>query len=199
MDMEDKKDFIAAIATKLFSQKGYMHSSLQDVALKAKMSKAGIYHYFKSKEELLAYIIFENTKVFLRFLNDRMEENRKKKLSSKESFKRLIHLYASYLNHNKDIRLIILRERHQLSRELKKELLEKENEIFLLLRSELQKIPNLEKSLDLSVITFLIISMCHWLGYWFKEGKELDIDKIIDQNIWIIYNGILKDREARYL
>jgi AcrR family transcriptional regulator len=176
-----------------------MHSSLQDVALKAKMSKAGIYHYFKSKEELLAYIIFENTKVFLRLLNDCMEENRKKKLSPKEAFKRLIHLYASYLNHNKDIRLIILRERHQLSRDLKKELLEKENEIFLLLRSELQKIPNLEKGLDLSVITFLIISMCHWLGYWFKEGQELDIDKIIDQNTWIIYNGVLKDRETRYL
>jgi hypothetical protein len=106
--------------------------------------------------------------------------------------KNLIQVYARYLNHDKDLRLIVLRERHQLSSEYKKELFKREQEIFRLLRDELQKILDLEKDLDPNVITFLFISMSHWLGYWFREGGKLDMNEIIDQSIWAIFHGMLK-------
>ena len=190
--LEDKKNFITEIAAKVFSKKGYVSSSLQDVALEANISKAGLYHYFKSKEELLAYILLRSTDFFMQILRARVEVNSEKNLSPKESFRILIHTYARHLNHDKDLRLIVLRERHQLSREHKKELFTREQEIFRLLRDELQKIPDLEKDLDPNVITFLFISMSHWLGYWFREGEKLDMPGIIEQNILTIFHGILK-------
>jgi len=36
------------------------------VAQKAKISKAGIYYYFKAKENILAYLLIQNTDRFLR-------------------------------------------------------------------------------------------------------------------------------------
>ncbi len=189
---EDKKNLIAEVAATVFSKKGYATASLQDVALKASISKAGLYHYFKSKEELLSYIILRNTDIFLDILRASITESSEKKLLPKESLKNLIQVYARYLNHDKDLRLIVLRERHQLSSEYKKELFKREQEIFRLLRDELQKILDLEKDLDPNVITFLFISMSHWLGYWFREGGKLDMNEIIDQSIWAIFHGMLK-------
>ncbi|MFZ0929294.1 MAG: TetR/AcrR family transcriptional regulator [Syntrophobacteraceae bacterium] len=190
--LEDKKNFIAEIAAKVFGKKGYMSSSLQEVALEANMSKAGLYHYFKSKEELLAYILLRNTDFGMQVLRARIEANSEKNLSPEESFRSLIHTYASQVNQDKDLRSIVLRERHQLSTEHKKELFTREQEIFRLLRDELKKIPDLENDLDLNVITFLFISMSHWLGYWFREGEKLDMPGIIDQNILAIFYGILE-------
>jgi AcrR family transcriptional regulator len=189
---EDKKNLIAEVAATVFSKKGYATASLQDVALKASISKAGLYHYFKSTEELLSYIILRNTDIFLDILRASITESSEKKLLPKESLKNLIQVYARYLNHDKDLRLIVLRERHQLSSEYKKELFKREQEIFRLLRDELQKILDLEKDLDPNVITFLFISMSHWLGYWFREGGKLDMNEIIDQSIWAIFHGMLK-------
>ncbi|NMD04239.1 MAG: helix-turn-helix transcriptional regulator, partial [Deltaproteobacteria bacterium] len=42
-----KKDYIAKVAVDVFFQKGYKESSLEDISNKGKISKAGIYHYFK--------------------------------------------------------------------------------------------------------------------------------------------------------
>ncbi len=60
-----KKDYIAKKAIDVFSALGYKESSLQDIATKGKFSKAGIYHYFKSKSELLSYILLVIPIVFL--------------------------------------------------------------------------------------------------------------------------------------
>ena len=190
---EDKKNFIAEVAAKVFSSKGYLSSSLQDVAVEAKMSKAGLYHYFKSKEELLAYVLLKNTDSFLGALHARIAENAESGAPPKESFKRLMQTYARRLNQDQDLRLIVLRERHQLSGRCKEELFAKEQELFRTLRVELKKVPGVEDDLDLNAIIFLFISMSHWLGYWFKEGLPLGMDEIIDQNIRIILKGILKE------
>lgn len=190
--MEDRREFISKIASKVFSEKGYQVASLQDVATGAEISKAGVYHYFKSKDDILAYILIKNTDIFLEKLKRSIQESKENALGPHDRFKRLIMAYAQHINTDKDKRQIVLRERHQLSGKYKKELFRREQAIFRFLRHELQEIPDLDKEINLNVVSFLFISMSHWLGYWYKEGKKMDLNDIIDQNIWIIMHGILK-------
>jgi len=65
LSIKERKDFIADVATRVFSKKGYQTASLQDVAMEAEISKAGIYHYFVSKTDILAYILLRNSDIFL--------------------------------------------------------------------------------------------------------------------------------------
>lgn len=190
--LEQRKDYIAKIACKIFSQYGYQSASLRDISKAANISKAGIYHYYKSKEEILAHILIKNSDVFLEKLKKCIENNYKKKLPPQESFEILMQYYAKHINSDKDRRLIVLRERHQLTKKNKNELHKREREIFRLIKSELIKLGNIEKRINPNVITFLFISMSHWIGYWFKEGKELSLEEIIKQNIWTIFYGIIK-------
>lgn len=45
---------------KLFSKKGFDHTSVDDIAKSAKISKGLVYHYFKSKEQIL-YTLMKNS------------------------------------------------------------------------------------------------------------------------------------------
>ena len=189
---EERKDFIAKIAAKVFSKKGYQGASLQDIALKTKISKAGIYHYFKSKDEILAYILIKYNDDCIMELKNDIKDSNEKSLSPQDSLKKLIGAYARLVNSDKVNRLIVLRERHQLTGNHKKELVKKERAIFHVMKDELNKIDNLGKNTNHNIITFLFISMSHWLGYWYKEEKGMGLEAIIDHNIQIIFHGILE-------
>lgn len=55
---EEKKKLIMQAALELFANEGYHNTSISKIAQKAGISKGLIYNYFKSKEDLLASIIY---------------------------------------------------------------------------------------------------------------------------------------------
>src|SRR4030043_1152616 len=65
---------IAKAAVKLFDEKGYLETSVDDISASTKLSKGGIYHYFSSKNEIL-YFISTN---FMGLLLENLEEELKK-------------------------------------------------------------------------------------------------------------------------
>ena len=50
---EQTVEKIIITAARLFSEKGYEQTSIQDILDALKLSKGGLYHHFKSKEEIL--------------------------------------------------------------------------------------------------------------------------------------------------
>ncbi|AEV28721.1 transcriptional regulator [Sphaerochaeta pleomorpha str. Grapes] len=74
----EAKDRILATSIKLFSQKGFDGTSVNLIAQEAKVNKALIYYYFKSKEEILDRMIqslFDGmTELTLSFVHETMVE-----------------------------------------------------------------------------------------------------------------------------
>jgi len=56
---EKKKDIIFTTALRLFAEKGYHNTSINDIAKVAKISTGLAYHYFTSKQNILEAIIEE--------------------------------------------------------------------------------------------------------------------------------------------
>ncbi|MFZ2446025.1 MAG: TetR/AcrR family transcriptional regulator [Syntrophobacteraceae bacterium] len=191
LSIAERKNYIARAATTVFSLKGYQTASLEEVAHEAGISKAAIYYYFKSKEDILGYLLITHSDLFLQKLDETIRDCGKNHLSEEESFKRLMRAYAGFINEDRHHRTVGLRDRHQLTGEWKKELVKRERTIFRTLKDELRKIPTLDPAMDLSVTTFLFISMSHWLGYWVKEGGPLTLEEVIDQNIRAVLHGVL--------
>jgi AcrR family transcriptional regulator len=54
---EQKKELIIDAALHLFAEKGYHNTSINKIALNAKVSKGLMYNYFESKEDLLKQIL----------------------------------------------------------------------------------------------------------------------------------------------
>jgi len=191
-NLKERKNYIANAASKVFAEKGYETASLQDIALKADITKAGIYYHFKAKEEILYYILESAINRFIKAIKDCIAECREKKIEPEAAFRRLIFAYANFINSEKELPLLVLRERHQLKGKYKEGLYKKEQEIFHTLRNELNKIDNISGKFDPNVVAYLIIAVSHWMGYWVREDGKLTQDQIIDQYADLIFHGILK-------
>ena len=189
--LEEKREYIAKIAGDVFFSKGYKESSLQDISVKGNISKAGIYHYFKTKEDILAYILFNYTELGIKALKDCLKENNNNGLDATESAVELIKTYAGYLLKNRKNSRLVLRDRHQLGQKNRKILSLQERAIFVLFKNELKKMPNVKTKLNLNLVSFQIISMIHWMGYWFKDNGDLTQAEAINQGIDLFFNGIL--------
>ncbi len=53
---EEKRTAISDAATKMFARKGYHGTRIADIAREAGVSYGLVYHYFKSKEEIVTYL-----------------------------------------------------------------------------------------------------------------------------------------------
>ncbi|TNE31028.1 MAG: TetR/AcrR family transcriptional regulator, partial [Alphaproteobacteria bacterium] len=56
-DYEDRKQEIVNRAAELFASHSFLGTSINDIAAACGFSKSLLYHYFKSKEELLAAVM----------------------------------------------------------------------------------------------------------------------------------------------
>jgi len=78
-----------------------------------------------------------------------------------------------------------------LSGKSAKALQEEESALFTLLRNQLLSVADLNREVDINLITFHILSSIHWMGYWFDESGPISKEESIDHLIHIISNGIL--------
>lgn len=91
---EETVQLILTTAFRLFMEKGYEHTSIQDIIDQlGGLSKGAIYHHFKSKEDILAAVIEQMTaesNQMLASIRDRSDLNGREKLKAifKESINR---------------------------------------------------------------------------------------------------------------
>ena len=97
MKQEEKslitKNKIISSAAKLFSERGYDETTLQDIMKLSGLSKGAIYHYFKSKQEILYYLSNYEKELVSDFLKNLVDN---KELTAKEKIERVI----TYLSAN---------------------------------------------------------------------------------------------------
>ncbi|NQT65261.1 MAG: TetR/AcrR family transcriptional regulator [FCB group bacterium] len=88
--MVGSKDKINLAALKIFLQKGYAATSISDVVAECKITKGGIYHHFKNKEELFIEAID--------FLFDKFEELERSMYSESTDIKQILQIYFGSLS-----------------------------------------------------------------------------------------------------
>ncbi len=64
-----KKENILQAAKKFFAEKGFSNTTISEISKEAGISEAGIYEFFRSKEEILFTIPLEKIEIFLANLN----------------------------------------------------------------------------------------------------------------------------------
>ncbi|MEN1966633.1 TetR/AcrR family transcriptional regulator [Lentibacillus sp. N15] len=102
----NKKEEIMQSAVRLFSEKGYVSTSVQEIANSCKISKGTLYKYFDSKEKLLIQVIEHSHK---KMMQNAVNVNFDSSLSAKEKLIKKIIIQFEGFRDNKDFILILLR------------------------------------------------------------------------------------------
>lgn len=104
---EENKRSILQAAEKVFVQKGYSLSTVDDIAGEAQFSKATLYRYFKSKSDILLEIIYSSIETSYQGIKKIQEKSG----STEEKLKELIGYIFSYYHEKKNLARIIFMEK----------------------------------------------------------------------------------------
>ena len=105
----EKQRKILDNAARLFAKKGYENVPLEEIAAKLKLTKASLYHYFKSKDELFFRIQMEAAQRANTCLEEVLASANTPEEKLKEAIKRHVRVvtsdYATSLFRQKDVTL----------------------------------------------------------------------------------------------
>ncbi|WP_207767811.1 TetR/AcrR family transcriptional regulator [Heyndrickxia camelliae] len=174
--MKQKRKELIKTAIKLFAEKGFQSTSVQDIVSNYGISKGAFYNYFSSKEELLVDIF----RYYHDKLNKKISEIDALNIDPKEKIRKRIQLQFQYFMKHRDFIVMYFREQNQsVNEELQKlikahtvNMLEKEETLLLACYGE-----SIQSSVnDLVLICFGIRNA--YMKITVFDGIELEPEQI---------------------
>jgi AcrR family transcriptional regulator len=120
----EKKWEIVKAAAELFIRKGTLNTGVRDIAEASGMTVGTLYHYFKSKDDIIKSFLdfaIEGTNEFVKVTAEALA-----KLQPEEALRRAIGLYMEYTNEARSIVLFWHQETRNLPPDQRKRLMDNE-------------------------------------------------------------------------
>jgi AcrR family transcriptional regulator len=182
---EHAKMRIGKTAAKVFNEKGFLETTIADIASAARISKGGIFHYFPTKSEILYHILSEYMDVVLEGLDKDLKNIEVG--SSRIQF--IISHHIDLYNKNTAEAKLLLHEAHNLPLKKFKIIAEKEKKYFQIVVNILSDFLNSSTSKEkLTGITFTLFGMLNWIYSWYSPRGPLTPKELSE----IIYNIFTK-------
>jgi TetR/AcrR family transcriptional regulator, cholesterol catabolism regulator len=182
-----KATSIGKVAARLFNGKGYIETSLEDIASATKLSKGAIYHYFSSKDELLFFILNNYMDIILNGLEEDLGVVQDPVDKIRHIIKRHIWLYSAYPAEAKTL----LHDTHCLPAKYFKIVADKQRTYFRILANSLPSLFTDTLTNDrLTVLTFSLFGMCNWIYAWYNPKGPVMPDQLSDTIGDIFLHGI---------
>ncbi len=186
----DMRELLIRKATELFYREGFARSSIRDIGEAAGISSATLYHYFKTKDDLLYEIIKSIGDHLLILLN----QTKQKFDDPEDRLREMIFRQICLLKEKKEEVKIYIEEQYQLPKKLKTIIYRQHRTIYETYLNELQRLSEtgrLRPGLHLPTINFSLFAMMNWVYRWFKNDGPISIEEVADMIINVFFSGIL--------
>ena len=185
-----RREEIIRIAARLFAEKGYYATKLDEIAEEMGLSKPALYYYIDNKEELLRIII------------EMMMKRAKKvaavgrlKLPPREKLAKMIRMIVEFATNDKEIAIIALEQSKNLPKRDRDSLRRHEKEINDAVQQTFKD--GIDQGLfavdDVRMASFAILGVTNWCYRWYKSGAGLKPAQIADQFIKLLENGYIRN------
>ena len=178
---------IRSKAAKLFHKKGYLETSMGDIAASVRMSKGGVYHYFSSKDEILFFVLNSYMDVLLKDLEQDLEEIEDRVEKIRFIIARHLRIFTTYPSESKTL----FHEVHALPSKFFNLVAEKERKYYQIIADVLSEyFENRVERHRLTGMTFVLLGMCNWTYSWYNPKGPLDPQELSNLIFNIFLNGL---------
>jgi len=188
---DQKLEFILRTSARIFAEKGYHSTTMRDISRATEVSLAGLYHYCKSKEELL-FLIQDNC--FGRVL-ERLQERLRETTEPVEKLRLVIENHLSFFAANMAEMKVLSHEADSLAGELHAQVSGKKQQYTQLVRrilSEAQRAQTGDaRKIDLTVATYALFGMMNWIYNWYDPRGKLSVDELVENITRLFLTGFL--------
>ena len=192
---DEKLRQILKTSAKIFAEKGFHRTSIRDIAREAGMSLAGLYYYFRTKEELL-FLIQEQC--FLTLLQ-RWEKTADLKSDVRARIRIFVENHLGFFLHNMFEMKVMAHEDESLTGEFQEKILLLKRRYVKILMDLIWELQRQEggKGMNLRAATFSLFGMMNWIYTWYHPKRDLPLSELIEQMLRIYFFGILKGGKAQ--
>ncbi len=185
-----KEEEILAEAVRIFKEKGYHATSMQNIADAVGLQKGSLYHYISGKEDLLFQVFERGSGALTQQLKVIIASDD----SSAEKIRRAVRAHLNELCHQLDIFTVYLSERRALTgKHHTKVRAEGELQARLLEKIIEQGIASGDfRQMDSKIAAHAILGMCNWLYQWYSPNGRLTPEAIADIFSDLVVDGLAK-------
>jgi AcrR family transcriptional regulator len=186
---DEKLQKVLKTSAKIFAEKGFHRTSVRDISRATRMSLAGLYYYFKTKEELL-YLIQE--RCFVTLLQ-RWERAATPAMDVRTRIRVFAENHLSFFLHNMHEMKVMAHEDESLTGEYQDRILVLKRRYVKVIMDLIDRLPEQKagKGVDLRVATFALFGMMNWIYTWYQPRRDLPFPQLIDQMLRIYFFGVL--------
>ncbi len=194
-EKERRRATVYGTATKILCNLGYEKASIRNIAEAMGMTKAGLYYYFDSKEDLLYQILDSYMDDLLTGIQDIAERITDPLSFLRECIRFQVNLYCRDKYRSK----LIIHDENCLNGRYYQALKEKQRTYLSYWREGLLKFCEQEgiETGNLSVDVHFLVGMCNWTYQWYNAKGEVDPDALADRIFSIFFYGF-KDCTANH-
>src|SRR5246500_4489491 len=185
----DSRQDILRTAARLFQQRGYDATSMNDVAAALKLSKGGLYHHFQSKDEMLFHIMNHA----LDITEERVVKVVRGIQNPEERLRTVIRLHIEVVLSVRDREVtVMLHENHPLPPSLRKQINQRKKDYIHFVESliaEGQRSKGSKGSVTPRAAALALLGMINWIYQWYKPEGRLQAQDLIPQYTEILFAG----------
>ncbi len=187
---DQKLEFILRTAARIFAEKSYHSTSMRDISRATNVSLAGLYHYCKSKEELL-FLIQDNC--FGRVL-ERLEQRLEGVADPITKLGIFIENHLSFFAANMSEMKVLSHEAESLGGDLYTHVSTRKDNYTKLARQILREVQDTQQSdqqIDLTVATYALFGMMNWIYNWYDPQGKLNVSDLASNVMKLFLNGFV--------
>lgn len=165
---DGKKDTILKAAAQVFADKGFLRTNIIDIGEACGASKSRMYHYFDSKEALLAQLLISNVETLHAQVSAAIAGVPPGPARLRCLIEAHVHQYMESFAEHK----LLLAEPNNLRPEDRVRLVQGEDRLVALMTSVLREVApdRLARASDARVHAMLVYGMLNWTFTWYKPG-----------------------------
>jgi AcrR family transcriptional regulator len=191
---KDREEQLIRVAAKMFYDRGYDGTTLQDVANELGLLKGSLYYYIESKDDLLYAVVARQHRSAMALV----EECGALDAPPEERLRAFIRGYARSLDRDHIFVSVYLREMERLSPERRKLIVDERRDYVqwvVDLLDECKATGVFRQDFDSEIVMRGILGMLNTAYRWFNPRGKHSSEKIIDEFAQLIFHGLaVQDR-----
>jgi AcrR family transcriptional regulator len=185
----DSRQEILRTAARLFQQRGYHATSMNDVASALKLSKGGLYHHFQSKDEILFNLMDHAMDI----TQERVINSVRDIVDPEERLRMLIRRHIEVVLSVRDREItVMLHENHPLPPSLRRRINARKKEYVHFVENlivDVQRARHSRGSVSPRAAAFALLGMINWIYQWYLPEGTLQQEHLVRQYTEIFFAG----------
>ncbi len=189
-DYDKRRDAIIGAAASLYARRGFQGASVADLAKACGTSKALIYHYFPSKDDILYEVMAAHLDDLVDAADDAMRTG-----DARERLRALTMSFMRLYVNARDSHKVLLNDLDNLPPERRSEVVAKQRRIIAVVETLVREIRP-DANPVLLPLSMLFFGMINWTHTWFKSGGGVSEETLAELAVELMLNG-LEDIDLR--